>query len=84
MAGYAYALGEEAVRAFTSLPSNQRSQLLRAFDSLTRLPHQKGDYREAGASGRIYEIKLIDETLVTWWIDHAAKEVRIVRVESVE
>lgn len=84
MSGYAYALGEEAVRAFTCLPSNQRAQLLPAFDLLARQPHQKGDYREAGASGRIYEIKLVDETLVTWWTDHAAKEVRIVRIESVE
>lgn len=84
MSDYAYALGEAAVLAFTRLPARQRSRLLRVFDSLARLPHQEGDYREPGASRRIYEVKLIDETLVTWWTDHAAKEVRIVRIEPVE
>jgi len=77
-------LGEEAVCAFTALSLRRRNHLLRAFDSLARLPWQKGDYRESGASGRIYEIKLVGETLVTWWTDHAAKEVRIVRIEPVE
>ncbi|MBI2498131.1 MAG: hypothetical protein HYV75_09585 [Opitutae bacterium] len=84
MSDYAYALGEEAVRAFTALSLNQRKHLLREFDRLARLPYQIGDYRESGASGRIYEAKLADETLVTWWSDHAAKEVRIVRIELVE
>ncbi len=84
MSDYAYALGEAAVNAFTRLPARQRGRLLRTFDQLARRPHQEGDYREAGASARVYEVKLIDEILVTWWTDHAAKEVRIVRIEPVE
>lgn len=84
MAGYSYTLGEAAVHAFTSLPARQRARLLRIFDSLSRLPHQEGDYRETGTSRRLYEVKLIDETLITWWTDHASKEVRIVRIEPVE
>ncbi len=84
MAGYTYTLGEAAVHAFAQLPARQRARLLRTFDSLARLPHQEGDYRETGSSKRIYEVKLIDETLVTWWTDHAAKEVCIVRIEPVE
>lgn len=84
MSGYGYALGEEAVHGFASLPPRQRAHLLRALDRLARRPNQPGDYQEAGASGRIYEVKLVDDRLLTWWTDHAAKEVRIVRIESVD
>ncbi len=66
------------------LGARQRAHLLRVFDGLARLPHQEGDYRETGASGRIFEVKLIDETLVTLWTDHASSEVRIVRIEPAE
>ncbi len=84
MSSYGYALGEEAVQIFTSLPALQRAKLLRAFDRLARSPNGPGDYQEAGASERLYEVKLLDELLLTWWVDHAAKEVRIVRIESVD
>ena len=84
MPAYSYALGDEAVHTFTSLPARQREKLLRAFDRLARQPHQQGDYREAGASGRIYEVTLSGDLLLTWWVDHAVKEVRIVRIERVE
>ena len=84
MPAYSYALGDEAVHAFTSLPPRQREKLLRELDRLARFPAQKGDYQEAGASGRIYEVKLSGDLLITGWADHAVKEVRIVRIERVE
>jgi hypothetical protein len=81
---YGYTLGDEAVRAFASLPVRQREKLLRVFDSLARFPSQQGDYQEAGGSGRLYEVKLSDDLMLTWWVDHAVREVRIVRIEPVE
>ena len=41
-------------------------------------------YHESGASGRIYEVRLHDDLLLTWWVDHAACEVRVIRIESVD
>jgi hypothetical protein len=76
-------MGDAAVRAFTALPSRQRAKLLRLFDHLARFPHHTGDYQESGASGRIFEIKLVDDLLITWWNDPAEREVRIVRIEIV-
>ena len=84
MSGYSYALGEEAVHAFTSLSPRQRGRLLRVLAGLTRRPDQSGDYQEAGASGRLYEVKLIDDLLLTWWTDHAVQEIRVVRIELIE
>ncbi len=83
MSAYGYALGDESVHAFTSLPARRREKLLRAFDNLARFPNQEGDYREAGSSGRIYEVILSGDLLLTWWVDHAEKEVRIVRIERI-
>ncbi len=84
MSSYSYALGDAAVHAFTSLPPRRREKLLRTFDSLARFPSQEGDYREAGTSGRIYEVKLSSDLLLTWWVDPAEKEVRIVRIEPID
>ncbi|MBL9200038.1 MAG: hypothetical protein JNL39_05995 [Opitutaceae bacterium] len=48
---------------------------------MARHPFAPGDYREPGLTGREYEVRLQDELIVTWWVDHAVKEVRIVRLE---
>ncbi|MBI5766496.1 MAG: hypothetical protein HZA93_01785 [Verrucomicrobia bacterium] len=54
---------------------------MQIFDELTQRPFEPGDYREPGLAGREYEVRLRDDVIVTWWVDHAAREVRIVRVE---
>jgi len=81
MEPYAYALGAEAVHAFTAQGVKEREKLLQIFDGVALHPFDPGDFREPGLTGREYEVKLFDDLLVTWWVDHAAKEVRIVRLE---
>jgi hypothetical protein len=51
---------------------------------LTAHPHKGGDYQESGASGLNYEVKLTDNIILTWWVDHAVREVRIVRIELID
>jgi hypothetical protein len=84
MAGYGYALGEDAVHAFTRLPVRQRERLLRILDRLAKHPATTGDYQETGGSGRTYEVRLFDELLLTWWVDHAVREIRVVRLELID
>ncbi len=76
--------GDEAVRVFTVLPARQRAKLLRVSDTLAKYPTEGGDYQETGASGRTYEVRLFDDLLLTWWVDHTVKEVRVVRLERIE
>jgi hypothetical protein len=83
MEPYDYALGAEAVHAFTAQSARGREKLLQIFGQLARQPFAPGDFREPGLTDRDYEVKLFDDLLVTWWSDHAAKEVRIVRLEWV-
>ena len=84
MAPYGYAFGDEAVHTFTALPAKRRVKLLQLCEHLARHPHQSGDYHESGLTGRIYQLKLCDDLLITWWVDDAAREVRIVRLECVD
>ncbi len=84
MSPYGYALGDEAVHAFTALPAKSRRKILRACEHLARYPRQPGDYREHDSTGRIFELKLFDDLLLTWWVDHATREVRVVRIERVD
>lgn len=81
MEPYDYALGAEAVHAFTARGVRERERLLQIFDGLAQRPFEPDDFREPGLSGREYEVKLFDNLLVTWWVDHAVREVRIVRLE---
>jgi len=82
MEPYDYALGAEAVHAFTAFSSSRREQLLQLFESLATHPSELGDYQESGQVGRKYEVRLVDDLLVTWWVDHAAREVRVLRIEQ--
>ena len=81
MEPYDFALDAEAIHAFTSESGREREKFLQIFDGLARRPFEPGDYSESGLTGREYQLKLQDDLIVTWWVDHAAKEVRIVRLE---
>jgi len=83
VADYDYAIAERALRTFVSLPSRQRRRLLRFFEELARHPFQSGTYQEHGSAHRVYELQLVDHLLVTWWCDHAVREVRVMRIERI-
>ncbi len=65
MEPYDFSLGAEAVHAFTAQGVRERGRLLQIFDGLARHPFEPGDYREAGLTGREYEVKLHDDLIVT-------------------
>jgi hypothetical protein len=79
---YDYALGAEAVHVFTAFGARRREQLLQHFAGLAANPFESGDYQEPGQAGRSYQVRLVDDLLITWWVDHAAREVRVLRIEE--
>ncbi len=46
-------------------------------------PFAPPDFQELSPAGRTYEVKCFDDIIVTYWVDHAVKEVRIIRLEVV-
>jgi hypothetical protein len=61
----------------------ERRFLIQTFDALATDPYRHGDFREATDEGRAMEVLLMGKFLITYWADHAVKELRIVRAESV-
>lgn len=51
------------------------------LELLARDPFCGPDLEEAAPSGRKYAIRVRERIIVTYWVDHAAKEVRVLRIE---
>jgi hypothetical protein len=75
---------EEAALALAGGSPRDQRRILDWVDGLKAHPTRPGDYQERDTAGRVNEVTLVGEWLITYWADHAAREVRIVRLEAVE
>lgn len=80
---YEFWLSSEASRSLLASTALVSRRMERALAALTAHPFREPDFRERGPSGRIYQVTCYDDIILTYWVDHAAKEVRIMRCESV-
>jgi hypothetical protein len=81
---YRLVLNEEAARFFAEASRPGQRQLSGLFDALKKLPSTLGDLREKDQDGRDNEIIVKGDWIITFWVDHASREVRIVRLENVQ
>jgi hypothetical protein len=75
---------ETAARVFVEASRSDQRRLGIILDELKTSPFRGGELQEIDAAGRIHEIFVIGDWIVTCWADHAAKEMRLVRLETVE
>ena len=80
---YRWIADQQAVEVILRLPAARRQQLLQQFDALAESPFQSGDVQVTEDSGRELQLKVIEPYIVTYWADHATKELRIVSIEIV-
>jgi hypothetical protein len=59
----------------------ERRLLLKFCDQLRSNPDQQGDYQELDLTGRPLQVRIVGNWAVTFWADHAVKELRVVRIE---
>lgn len=78
---YDFALSGEAARFLLGSPARVRAQAEDIFGQLAAAPFVEGDFTEHGLSGRIYQVKIYGDAIVTYWVDHPAREMRVVRYE---
>ena len=64
--------------------TRDRSHILDFIDSLAINPHQTGDYEEPDNDGRLVQIKIIGDFALTFWADHAVKEVKVTHFERAD
>ncbi len=82
--GYRYTVDAAGCEAFHRLPRRERERLLARFRELAAQPFTRGDYQETGGRGESLEVALFEnDFLLTWHVDHAVKQVRIVALEIV-
>lgn len=52
------------------------------MDRIERIPFTLGDYTEQDEDERELQVIVLSEVAIAYWADHAAREVRAVRIEA--
>lgn len=60
---------------------HDRGLVLSFLEGLARNPHAKGDYEEQDEVGRTVQIKVLGHYALTYWADHAVREVKVIKIE---
>ncbi len=83
-APYDVVLAVSKAATFYSARKRERKILLDYFEQLARRPFTESDWIVTDAAGRPNYRVAVGSFLVTFWADHAAREVRIVKIERVD
>ena len=59
----------------------EMAEVERWMNRIERAPHTRGDYVERDADGRSLEVIALDHTVITYWLDEAVREIRVVQIE---
>lgn len=84
MSPYNIFLRLEATEAIRAVRGAQRTRISAFIDLLANDPFQVGDYTERDESNRQIEIKVIGQYAITFWSDHAVKEVKVVDIQRAD
>ena len=58
--------------------------IIKFLEGLGSNPYGKGDYEEHDSVGRPIQIKVIGKYALTFWADHAVKEVKVTKIEMAD
>ena len=61
-----------------------REKMLSFLESLAKDPNKAGDFEEHDDIGRPVQTKIIGNYALTYWADHAVKEIKVVKVEKAD
>ena len=81
--GYESHLSLEVAAFVVALPKRKQRLILDLADQIARHPFEIGDYPTMDAVGRKIENLLLEGFLFSFWVDHAAREVRISEIVKV-
>ncbi len=84
MRDYEVILHERAWSALAATKGAQTRRLLALLDELKATPFRQGDFQQQDGSGRVNEVSLLGDWLVTFWSDHAVAQIHVVDLERAE
>lgn len=82
-AEYTLGISEVVLAELVASPRPTQRRMVARLEPLKRTPFREGDYTEKDSDGLVNQVLLIDDLLVTFHTDHAAKVIRILRAEWV-
>lgn len=83
MPGYDYQLSSSAVRALFSSTPRQRRHIIEEVERLAASPFQPADLEESSPEGRTYSVAVCGDLIITYWLDHGAKQLNVLLLEFV-
>lgn len=81
---YEFTISGEASRSLFGSTDRIRAKAEDIFSFLAKHPLTEGDFEERTPGGRIVQVKVFENLIVTYWADHAVRELRILRCEVVD
>jgi hypothetical protein len=82
-AGYTSHLSSQAAALLIGLPRRQQRRILDLADQIALHPFRISDYQTSDDAGHEVDNLLLDDYLFSYWVVHAAKEVRITEIVKV-
>jgi hypothetical protein len=61
----------------------EMAEVERWINRIERAPHSRGDFEERDVDGRTLEVVALDQVVITYWLDEAVREVRVVQIEAI-
>lgn len=74
---------EAAFEFFLGLKLRERHILLKAFATLKSNPYERPDFNSSDTTGRPLNVRGFRPFLITYWLDHAVKEVRVLEIQRI-
>lgn len=71
----------EDVLDFIILARGRGDQVLSFIRRVAADPYLIGDFKDSDDTGRPLEVKLIGQYAITYWADHAVREIKVINVE---
>ncbi len=84
MMPYRVAIDLEGVESLRRLNRQEMERLLDQLGRLGHDPFRLGDYASQDSVGRPVQTIILGRSAITFWTDHAVREVRIVKIEPAD
>jgi hypothetical protein len=83
MRPYAVYLHESVLQS-TPRSGSRRDRIMKFIRQLGENPFQRGDYQDKDEAGNEIQVKIISDYAISYWPDHAVREIKIVNVQPAD